>query len=206
MKMTGQNVIPASREEVWAALNDPDALKESIPGAEHVTKVADDEFEAAVQAKVGPVRANFKGKIKLNDIDPPNGYTITGEGSGGAAGFAKGAAKVKLTDAEGGGTLLAYDVDAAVGGKLAQIGQRLIQGTAKKMADEFFANFAARFGEGAPAEAAPEPEAVAEEPAAAPAAAPAAGGEDRILGLPRQQVMVIAGAIIAIAVLYLIVR
>lgn len=200
MKMTGESEIAASREEVWAALNDADALQASIPGAEEVTKVADDEFTATVQAKVGPVRAKFKGKIKLEDIDPPNGYTITGEGSGGAAGFAKGSAKVALRDSPSGGTVLAYDVDAAVGGKLAQIGQRLIQGTAKKMADDFFTNFAARFG-GAEApvgqpEAEPQP-ATAPEPETAPA-----GGEDLIFGMPRQRAMIIAGVIAALLVLY----
>lgn len=159
MKMSGEYVISAPRQAVWDALNDPQALKESIPGAEEVTKTADDQFEASVQAKVGPVKARFKGKIQLTDIDPPNGYRISGEGSGGAAGFAKGGATVALSDAEGGGTRLAYDVDAAVGGKLAQIGQRLIQGTAKKMAEEFFSNFAARFDQ--PAEEPPATDTIA---------------------------------------------
>ena len=193
MKFTGEHEIPASREEVWAALNDPQALKESLPGAEVVTKVSDNEFTATVQAKVGPVRAKFKGKIELSDIDAPNGYTIAGEGSGGAAGFAKGSAKVTLSDGEAGGTKLAYDVDAAIGGKLAQIGQRLIQGTAKKMSDDFFNNFAARFDDREEEEAV---EALVE---AAPAAEPAVPqDEDRIFGLPRQQAMIIAAAIVAL--------
>ncbi|MEQ8283849.1 MAG: carbon monoxide dehydrogenase subunit G [Parvibaculum sp.] len=146
MEMSGEYKIPASREDVWAALNDADVLLRSIPGAESVDKIADDEFEAVAKAKVGPVSARFKGKVKLTDIDPPNGYTISGEGNGGAAGFAKGSAKVSLTEADGGGTILAYSVSAQVGGKLAQIGQRFIDSTASKMAEEFFANFSALAG------------------------------------------------------------
>ena len=201
MKMSGENVIQASREAVWEALNDPVALQESIPGAQDVTKVSDDEFTATVQAKVGPVRATFKGKIKLEDIDPPNGYTITGDGSGGAAGFAKGSAKVELRQGEAGSTVLAYDVDASVGGKLAQIGQRLIQGTAKKMADQFFENFAARFNEPSEPAAAPAHEA----PAPEPAPAPASPADDTIFGMSRQTVMIaaIVAAAIAIALLAL---
>ena len=144
MKMSGEHVINAGREAVWEALNDPAVLKDCIPGCQEITKISDTEMQAVVLAKVGPVKAKFKGKIKLSDLDPPNGYTITGEGSGGAAGFAKGGAKVALEDV-GGKTRLTYEVDAQIGGKLAQIGQRLIDGTAKKMADEFFAKFAARF-------------------------------------------------------------
>ncbi|MDP2151201.1 MAG: carbon monoxide dehydrogenase subunit G [Parvibaculum sp.] len=146
MEMSGEYKIPASREDVWAALNDADVLLKSIPGAESVEKTADDEFEAVAKAKVGPVSARFKGKVKLTDIDPPNGYTISGEGNGGAAGFAKGSAKVSLTEAEGGGTILSYSVSAQVGGKLAQIGQRFIDSTASKMAEEFFGNFSALAG------------------------------------------------------------
>lgn len=140
MEMSGEYRIPAPREEVWAALNDPEVLRQAIPGAESVEKTADDEFEAVAKAKVGPVSARFKGKVKLTDIDPPNGYTISGEGNGGAAGFAKGSAKVTLTEIEG-GTLLAYTVSAQVGGKLAQIGQRFIDSTAARMSEEFFDNF-----------------------------------------------------------------
>ncbi|MEP0707208.1 SRPBCC family protein [Parvibaculum sp.] len=140
MEMSGEYRIPAPREEVWAALNDPEVLRKSIPGAESVNKIADDEFEAVAKAKVGPVSARFKGKVKLTDIDPPNGYTISGEGNGGAAGFAKGSARVTLTEADD-GTLLAYTVNAQVGGKLAQIGQRFIDSTASRMSEEFFDNF-----------------------------------------------------------------
>ena len=141
MDMSGEYVIPAPRKDVWEALNDPEILKQCIPGCESVDKTSDTEFEAKVTAKVGPVRAKFTGKVTLSDINPPNGYTISGEGSGGAAGFAKGGAKVSLSDAPE-GTKLSYSVDATVGGKLAQIGSRLIDSTAKKMANEFFSTFA----------------------------------------------------------------
>lgn len=154
MEMSGEYRIPAPREDVWAALNDPEILRQAIPGAESVEKTADDEFEAVAKAKVGPVSARFKGKVKLTDIDPPNGYTISGEGNGGAAGFAKGSAKVTLTEADG-GTLLSYTVSAQVGGKLAQIGQRFIDSTAARMSEEFFDNFSKLTG-GSKVETVPE--------------------------------------------------
>ncbi len=145
MQMTGEHRIPAPRQAVWEALNDPDILKQCIPGCEELIRNAEGGFEATVVAKVGPVRAKFGGKVALSDIDPPNGYTISGQGQGGAAGFAKGGASVKLAD-DGDGTLLTYTVDATVGGKLAQIGSRLIDATARKMADDFFSAFAALVG------------------------------------------------------------
>lgn len=145
MEMSGEYRIPAPRETVWTALNDAQVLRSTIPGAESVDKIADDEFEAVARAKVGPVSARFKGKVKLSDIDPPNGYTITGEGNGGAAGFAKGSAEVRLAD-DNGVTVLTYKVNAQIGGKLAQIGQRFIDSTASKLADEFFGNFSAALG------------------------------------------------------------
>ena len=141
MEMKGEYTIPAPRAAVWAALNDVDVLKAAIPGCDSIARLSDTEIEATVTAKVGPVKASFKGLVTLSDIDPPNGYTIRGEGKGGAAGFARGGAKVYLVDAPSGGTVLRYEVDAAVGGKLAQIGGRLIDSTAKKLADEFFAKF-----------------------------------------------------------------
>jgi carbon monoxide dehydrogenase subunit G len=140
MDMSGEQTISAPRDRVWAALNDPEILRQAIPGCETVEKTSDSEFVATVVAKVGPVKATFKGKVTLSDIDPPNGYTITGEGQGGAAGFGKGGAKVALSDAPG-GTLLRYTANASVGGKLAQIGSRLIDSTARKMADDFFSRF-----------------------------------------------------------------
>ena len=141
MTMTGKIQLAAAREAVWEKLNDPDVLKACIPGCEELEKTDDQGFRAVAKMKVGPVSARFRGKVTLSDLDPPNRYKISGEGEGGVAGFAKGGAKVDLVDHDG-GTLLSYHVDAQIGGKLAQLGQRLINGTAKKMADEFFANFA----------------------------------------------------------------
>ena len=145
MEMTGEYRIPAPRETVWAALNDAEVLRATIPGAESVEKTSDTTFEAVAKAKVGPVSARFKGKVTLSDIDAPNGYTLTGEGNGGAAGFAKGSARVDLAD-DNGVTVLTYNVNAQIGGKLAQIGQRFIDSTASKLADEFFGNFSAALG------------------------------------------------------------
>ena len=140
MDMSGEYKIAAPRERVWAALNDPDVLRQAIPGCEELNKLSDTELEAAAKAKIGPVSARFKGKVTLSDLNPPEGYTLTGEGSGGAAGFAKGEAKVSLVE-DGAATILRYTVKATIGGKLAQLGQRLVDGAAKKMADEFFDKF-----------------------------------------------------------------
>jgi uncharacterized protein len=140
MDMTGEFRIPAARQRVWEALNDPEVLKQAIPGCETIEKVSDTEFTAKVTARVGPVRASFNGKVMLTDLDPPNGYTIQGEGTGGVAGFARGGAKVSLRE-EDGGTVLGYTAQAHVGGKLAQIGSRLIDATARKMAEDFFGRF-----------------------------------------------------------------
>jgi carbon monoxide dehydrogenase subunit G len=140
MEMHGELRIPAPRQEVWEKLNDPETLKNCIPGCETVEKVSDTEFTAKLVARVGPVKASFSGKVTLTDLNPPAGYTITGEGTGGVAGFAKGSAKVSLDDA-GAETVLRYGVQAQVGGKLAQIGSRLIDATSRKMADEFFTRF-----------------------------------------------------------------
>ena len=140
--MSGEATLPASRTKVWELLNDPEVLKASIPGCESLERTGDHGFAATAKVKIGPVAATFKGTVELTDIVPNEGYTIAGEGSGGIAGFAKGGAKVKLADADGGGTLLHYDVEAQVGGKIAQLGSRLIDGVAKSMADKFFANFA----------------------------------------------------------------
>lgn len=142
MEMHGERRISASRAEVWAKLNDAETLKNCIPGCQELEKTSDTEFTAKVRAKVGPVSANFSGKVALADLDPPHGYTISGEGQGGVAGFAKGGAKVSLEE-DGGETILRYGVKAQVGGKLAQIGSRLIDATARKMADDFFNKFVA---------------------------------------------------------------
>ncbi|MGB0497791.1 MAG: CoxG family protein [Rubricella sp.] len=140
MELTGTRTIAADRETVWAALNDAEVLKACIPGTQELTGSPEEGFEATVVQKVGPVKATFKGSVTLENVVPGQSYTITGEGKGGAAGFAKGAADVALTDVEG-GTELSYTVDAKVGGKLAQLGSRIIDGFAKKMADQFFENF-----------------------------------------------------------------
>ena len=142
MTMAGEQQLAAPREKVWAALNDVAVLKACIPGCETLDKISDTEFQAVANNKIGPVSARFKGKVRLTDLDPPNGYKISGEGDGGIAGFAKGGAIVTLTDKDG-GTLLSYNVEAQIGGKLAQLGQRLINGVAKKLADDFFTKFAA---------------------------------------------------------------
>ncbi|WP_341898884.1 carbon monoxide dehydrogenase subunit G [Ferrovibrio terrae] len=142
MELTGEQIIPAPRQAVWDALYDPEILRQCIAGCESITKTSDTDFEATVQVKVGPVKARFKGKVSLGDLDPPNSCTISGEAQGGvAAGFGKGNAKVQLTDADAGATRLTYAVNAQVGGKLAQIGARLIDGVAAKMAEDFFAKF-----------------------------------------------------------------
>jgi uncharacterized protein len=142
MTMNGEVQLAAPREAVWAKLNDPEVLKVCIPGCEELERTEGDSgFRAVAKIKVGPVSARFKGRVTLSDLDPPNGYKITGEGEGGVAGFAKGGATVALAEKDG-GTLLSYNVEANIGGKLAQLGQRLINGSAKKLADEFFANFA----------------------------------------------------------------
>lgn len=141
MTMTGEVQLPASRETVWAKLNDPEVLKTCVPGCEQLDKVSETEFQAIASIKIGPVKARWKGKVRLSDLDPPNGYKISGEGEGGVAGFAKGGATVGLAEKDG-GTLLSYNVEAQIGGKLAQLGQRLINSAAKKTADDFFANFA----------------------------------------------------------------
>ena len=138
--MTGEIQLNAPRQVVWDKLNDPNVLKACVPGCEQLDKLSDTEFQATSVMKIGPVKARWKGKIRLSDLDPPSGYKISGEGEGGVAGFAKGGANVRLSDKDG-GTLLTYDVDAQIGGKLAQLGQRLIAGAAKKMADEFFNKF-----------------------------------------------------------------
>lgn len=147
MNMSGERVIAAPRPDVWAALNDPDVLQACIPGCESLEKTSPTAFSAVATQKVGPVKATFKGEVSLSDIVEGESYTISGEGKGGAAGFAKGGAKVRLEDAEppegkeGPATRLLYEAEAKVGGKLAQLGSRLIDGFAKKMADDFFTRF-----------------------------------------------------------------
>ncbi|MBL4647123.1 MAG: carbon monoxide dehydrogenase subunit G [Rhizobiales bacterium] len=162
MDMSGEYKILASREQVWAALNDPAVLKECIPGCDNLEMISDTEMTAQVTAKVGPVKAKFKGAITLSDINPPESYKITGEGKGGVAGFAKGGAEVRLTK-EGDFTILHYTANAQVGGKLAQLGSRLIDSTAKKMANDFFGNLADKLGQAEPDEKKEEDETLLEE-------------------------------------------
>jgi carbon monoxide dehydrogenase subunit G len=139
--MSGEVQLSASRDRVWAMLNDPAVLKGCIPGCEQLELNDINEFQAVATIKIGPVKARWKGKVRLSDLDPPNSYRISGEGEGGVAGFAKGGATVALSDRDG-GTLLTYNVEAQIGGKLAQLGQRLVNSAAKKTADDFFLKFA----------------------------------------------------------------
>lgn len=142
MTMNGECQLSVPREIVWEKLNDPETLKACIPGCEQLEKLSDSELQAVATTKIGPVKARFKGKVTLSNLNPPHGYTISGQGDGGIAGFAKGGATIKL-EPRGDGTLLIYAVEAQIGGKLAQLGQRLVDGIAKRMADEFFQKFAA---------------------------------------------------------------
>ena len=169
MDMTGERQITASREAVWAALNDPAVLKACIPGCETLDKTSETEMMATAAIKLGPVAARFSGRLKLSDLDPPNGYKLSGEGQGGPAGAAKGSAEVRLEEKDG-GTLLSYIVKAQVGGRIAQVGGRLIDATAKGMADQFFTRFAERLE---------HPEAAAARDAKAAAVGPASS-----FGLP----------------------
>ena len=183
MKMNGEFRVPTDRETVWRALNDPEVLKACLPGCQEIEKTSDTKMTATLTLKVGPVKATFAGGVTLSDLDPPSSYTLSGQGQGGAAGFASGEARVRLEE-DGGGTVVHYDVDAKVGGKLAQIGSRLIDSTAKKLAKQFFDSLAEKLGGGEEAEEAeveaaapaqPEPEAAAD---AAPAPAESAPAEN----------------------------
>ena len=149
MDMTGERRIPAPRQKVWDALNDPAVLKACIPGCESLEKTSDTDLKATAAVKIGPISARFNGKVQLTDLNPPDSYRISGEGQGGVAGFAKGGANVRLSD-EGADTLLQYDVKAQVGGKIAQLGARLIDATSKQMADMFFDRFSAAVSSPAP--------------------------------------------------------
>ena len=151
MDMSGERRIPAPRQKVWEALNDPEVLKACIPGCDSLEKIGENDLKASAGLKIGPITAKFTGKVTLSDLDPPNGYTITGEGSGGAAGFAKGGAKVSL-EADGEATILHYTVEAQIGGKLAQLGGRLIDATSKKLAGDFFEKFSEIVGPAAEGE------------------------------------------------------
>lgn len=183
MEMTGEQRIPVAQQRVWEALNDPEILRACIAGCESITRVSDVEYKVVMTAAVGPVKAKFNGKLMLGDLNPPDSYSLAFEGSGGAAGFGKGSAQVTLTP-DGQGTLLTYKAAATVGGKLAQIGSRLIDGVARKMADDFFMKFNATVAPAAEPTEAPKP--VSDK---VPAAVAKSGTAVRI------------GALIAIAVL-----
>jgi uncharacterized protein len=145
MELTDSYTLPVNRQTVWNALNDPEVLKSCIAGCESFERTGDDAFACAVTASVGPVKARFTSKVTLSEIDASNGYTLSFDGQGGAAGFGKGTARVDLTD-EAGGTKLTYKANAQVGGKLAQVGSRLIDAAAKKMAGDFFSKFSDKLG------------------------------------------------------------
>jgi carbon monoxide dehydrogenase subunit G len=190
MEMASSRLIPAPPDAVWRALNDPAALKECIPGCESLERSGEEQWRAALATKVGPVSAKFAGTMRMEDIMPPTGYTLKFEGQGGAAGFANGEAKIALAP-EGGQTRLSYVVKAQVGGKLAQIGSRLIDGAAAKLADDFFARFEAHF---APTEATAA--------AIAGAAAPAISGAARVTSGRLVRYVAIAAILALLAILY----
>ena len=173
MELIGQQLIAAPIDRTWVALNDPGTLKECIAGCDSIDKVSDNEYTVSMAVRIGPVNAKFKGKLKLENLQPPTSYTIVFEGQGGVAGFGKGSADVKLTPQDG-GTLLDYAARAQVGGKIAQIGSRLVDAAAKKMADDFFAAFNAKVAGAGPAAEPPATDGPAPAAGAAAAAAPAA--------------------------------
>lgn len=195
MEIKGEYRIAAPREKVYAALNDTAILQACIPGCESLEKTSDTEMKAKVRMRIGPVSAAFTGKVTLSDFDPPNGYRISGEGQGGAAGFAKGGAVVTLKE-DAGDTVLNYNVDAQVGGKIAQVGARLIDGTAKKLADEFFSKFSAMVGSPPPAAA----------DAAVPAMASAAPAGESAAVQRGYKHWIIIGAGVAVLILVFLAR
>jgi carbon monoxide dehydrogenase subunit G len=205
MEFTGRYIIPASPEAVWAAINDPEILKACIPGCEQMEKTDPTHFLAATTLKIGPVKATFKGRVELTEMDPPKRCVLKGEGQGGVAGFARGEAEVLLTP-DGSGTVLSYTAKATVGGKLAQIGQRLIDGAAKQIADNFFSRFAAVVGT-APVEAAVPDNVAPEFATAAPplveSAPPVVESQGRREGVaPEIWVVGLIGVIVILLVLF----
>jgi len=199
MQMAGEQRIAAPRQRVWEALNDPEVLRASIPGCQTLDKDGDDGFTATVEIKIGPIGARFKGGVKLADLDPGNGYTLIGEGSAGIAGSAKGAAKVRLNDTEDGGTLVSYNVDSLVSGRLAQLGGPIIDATAKQLAGKFFAKFGEVVGaaEVQPAAAAAVPEQAGTPASLAPAVPAAYAVSAPAPGFPWSWVLVTVIAIVA---------
>jgi carbon monoxide dehydrogenase subunit G len=188
MELSHTRIVPAAPSVVWDALNDAQVLKDCIPGCESFERVADNEWRATVATRIGPVSARFSGKVQIVDATPPTGYTLKFEGQGGAAGFANGEARVGLAPANGGQTALSYTAKAQVGGKIAQIGSRLVDGAAAKLADDFFARFTARV--------APQAVEIATQAPAANALAPAGG-------LTWIRYAAIAAIIVLVIILYL---
>ena len=195
MELAGEQKIAASREKVYEALNDPEILKQCIPGCKSLNKTSDTEMDAEVGLKVGPVKASFKGSVTLSNLNPPTSYTITGEGKGGAAGFAKGGADVELLE-DGAGTILKYDVKAQLGGKIAQLGSRLVDSTARKLSGDFFKKFGelVESGEAPPEEAVSE---AVETETATTTAAPAPAAHEGAKGETAKQVIWIVAGIVA---------
>ena len=178
MEMSGEQLIPAPQQETWDALNDPQVLKACVPGCESIDLISGNEYQVQMVARVGPVSAKFKGRLTLSDLKPPTSYSIAFEGQGGPAGFAKGGAQVRLSP-QNGQTKLSYDVKASVGGKLAQIGSRLVDAAAKKVADDFFRNFTLRLSpEGAEEDTIVPAKRVPKKPAPHAQAGPAAAGAE----------------------------
>jgi hypothetical protein len=200
MELTGTERILAPRQAVWQALNDPEVLKACIPGCESIEMLSPTEMKARVGLRLGPIKANFEGKVTLSDIDPPNGYTISGEGSGGPAGSAKGSAHVKLSE-EAGATLLSYSVTSQVSGKIAQLGSRLIEGTAQKLAGDFFGKFNERVSISAP-----EAAAVAAEIETSPAFTGAPGAAPKPAAASQWMWFIGGAVVIAALLIWLAVR
>ena len=192
MKMNGTRLLPAPQQEVWEKLNDVETLRRCIPGCQSLEQVADNQLKATVALKIGPVSAKFNGDVELSDINPPVSYRISGSGKGGAAGSASGGADVRLEPAEG-GTLLTYDVDAKVAGKIAQLGARLIDGTAASLAEKFFDNFTA--------ELTPQPVATSD---ASPTTTPAPAGTPPVGVVSTRTVLIAAAAIAAVIIAILL--
>lgn len=198
MDMAGRELIAAPREKVYAALNDPEILKAAIPGCEAIDAVSATEMTATVVTRIGPVKAKFQGAVTLSDLDPPRGYTISGEGKGGPAGFAKGGATVRLEE-QAGGTMLHYEVKADVGGKLAQLGSRLVDSTAKKLAGDFFASFSALVAEPGTGSEAAEQRAAPVRPTAAPPVTGQPGAAPASTALGNPWIWGLAAAVVALA-------
>ena len=200
MKLSGEHLIPASQQIVWEALNDADMLRACLPGCETLEKVSDTEMTAKITTKIGPVKATFTGDVTLSDLDPPNGYKLSGEGQGGAAGFASGSASVNLSEQDG-GTLLRYEVEARVGGKLAQIGSRLIDSVTKKLAAQFFTSLVEKLSPDDATDAEPQSaESTESAPATATPAAAAASAPKRGIPTPIWAIGIIG--VVAVLILW----